>query len=171
MSNDDYSTTIVRTQALVSIAEKASHISGMYTKGLFPNAFLTPHAIGMSCENFLSAFYRVWILATLRLGETIKERVESTENEELKDMMAVVPSLVIDCANHEKIYLGIGHQEIVPEVVYPRIFYLENRPNFNCQLTSDWAKAMLEIIEAHGAPAGMVMANELRGNPMRMQIK
>ena len=122
MSNDDYNTTIVRNQALVPIAEKASHIIEMYTKGLFPNAVLTPHAVGVSCENFLSAFYRVWILATLRLGENIRERVQSTEYDELNDMMAVVPSLVIDCSNNEKVYLGIGDLGIVPETVYPKIF-------------------------------------------------
>ena len=153
LSNGDYNTTIVRTQQILSIAKKASHVSEMYTKGLFPNADLTNLAPGMSCEDFLSAFYRVWILATLRSDETIRERVESTENEELKYMMAVIPALVIDCSNSEKIYLGIGYSGLLPEIPWPRITFSENG---NCPLNPDWSKAMLEISECHGNTAGML---------------
>lgn len=159
LSNGDYNTTIVRTQTLLSIAKKASHVGAMYTKGLLPNADLTNMAIGMSCEDFLSAFYRVWILATLRLGETIREQLESIEDEELDNMMAVIPGLAIDCSTSEKIYLGIGHPGILPETTYPRITF----PNSNCPFNPDWLKAMLEISECHGGSAGMFFKDIVRG--------
>ena len=157
LSNGDYNATLVQNQALVSIAKKASHVGGLHTKGLLPNAVLSPQDTKMSCENVIAAFYRVWTLATLRLGQAIQERVDSIDRDDLKDMMVVVQSLVVDCSDEDKVYLGMAQPGIMP--------------GSGCQLDASWMKAILEISQAYGGAAGLIMTNEMRGNPMRMQVK
>ena len=167
LSNGDYTTTLVRNQALISIAEKAGRVGESYTQGFYPNANLSELNKGMSCESFISAFYRIWILATLRSGEAMKERVKSIESGELKHMMALVPSLVIDCSDSEMIHLGIGHGSLTSSMEYTMIKdgELVVIPRVKPKIVPSWATAMLVISEAHGGWAGRIMANELRGNP------
>ena len=142
LNSDDYSTILTRTRALVSNAKKADHVAKLHTWGVCPKGIVSPeYARGLSCENFTSAFYGVWILTALGLGKAMDERLDSIIGDELRNMMAVVPFLVRDCLDNDKLYLGASHRLKVKCI--GRVSGM--KPNSRCQFDADWVKAFLRI--------------------------
>lgn len=85
----------------------------------------------------------------------MEERLTSIGRRSICDMMAVVKCLVLDCADNDKIYLGVSH----------RLRVMGKEPASRCQFDANWVKASLKISEAHGGDWGRFMAGEMRKIP------
>ena len=109
LNNGEYSTLLARNQALISNAKKAEHIGRVYTS--LPPEWMPPSD---PCtdrhkkhENFILAYYRVWILATLGDEETIDERLKSIAEDEADSMTEVMAVLLDDLPEVDRVYLGV----------------------------------------------------------------
>ena len=159
LNNEDYSTILTRTRALVSNAKKADHVAKLHIWGVCANGILSPkHGSRLSCGNFTSAFYGVWILTTLGSGKAMDERLDLINGDELGNMMPVVRFLVRDCPDNVKIYLGVSHRVKVKCIGRASGMKAKSK----CQFDADWVKAFLRISEKVGDAR---MVNEMRSTP------
>ena len=62
----------------------------------------TPH------EDFILAYYSIWILATLRSEEAMEERLKSITGDLVDNMAIVVTFLLDDLPDNDRLYLGVS---------------------------------------------------------------
>ncbi|KAF6241912.1 hypothetical protein HO173_000624 [Letharia columbiana] len=152
-SNGDYRAILVRNKALISNAKKADHAGTLSTRGASPDRIVSPDDARVPPrEEFISAFYRVWMFATLYLGEAMRARLGSMEVTQLEDMMAVVQFLVYDCPVDDKVYLGVSRRW-KPR---PIEFGYGTEPD-KCNFDWGWMGAFFSISGAYGGLAGAHM--------------
>ena len=110
LNNGEYSTLLARNQALISNAKKAEHVCRVFIP--LESKWITESG---GCpderklhENFILAYYRVWILATLRDEETMDERLKSIAEDEADYMTDVMGVLCDDLPEIDRVYLGVS---------------------------------------------------------------
>ena len=139
LNNGEYSTILARNQALISNAKKAEHVGRLCTSHVSQWTTETGERTDRRKlhEDFILAYYGIWILATLRSEEAMKERLKSITGH-LVDNMAVVMMILADnLPENERFYLGISR----PTTGLHGGYYM-------CTFEASWAKAHCKVSEA-----------------------
>ena len=109
LNNGGYSTVLARNQALISNAKKAEHIARLCTSRMSQGTTEIGERMDKRKlhEDFILAYYSIWILETLRTEKAMEERLQSM-TETLTDHMAVVRTVLLnDLSEDERVSLGV----------------------------------------------------------------
>ena len=108
LNNGEYSTILARNQALISNAKIAEHIGRECMSRVSRWTTETGERMDRRKrhEEFILAYYSIWILATLRSEEAMEERLKSITGTLVFQMAVVRMVLRYDLPENERVYLG-----------------------------------------------------------------
>ena len=88
-------------------------------------------------QDFILAYYSIWILATLRSEEAMEERLKSITGTLLDHMAVVMTILVDDRLENKRVYLGVSR----PTTGLQGGHHI-------CTFEASWGKAFRKVIES-----------------------
>ena len=153
LNNGEYSIILARNQVLISNAKKAEHIGRVCTSCVSRWATETGGRTDRRKlhEDFILAYYSIWILATLRAEEAMEARLKTITGTLVDHMAVVMMIMVVKLPENERSYLGVSDPGL--------------RGGYHmCTFETSWEKALRKVSGAW-SNVGSRMAIEMFYGP------